>query len=597
MFSIKNHDDLPAHCLRSARQQIFFLLLCAVFIPLLLFTTFIVLVNTRNVNALNQQTFEDYFNSVYSAVETHLSPIRSTITLLEDSEPIRRHMKQTASATVSSDPAPIENILRFPHSYKEAFQHRAVSAVTVFSQKGMEYYALAGDMDLGLQRCQQIFDQYKEGEFPDGEFVWTGGSSYAYWIQDYRNIYENLYYGKIVIEFYPIPTNEYDGRGSSASSYWIDTSRYDGMQYYISDEKNTIIFARTAELSGKALKNVLPDDVLTQEGSTTFDILQKQLPVYGVTLTVVIPHAILAAQNSFLSGLPPLAVFLGLLLYFGILFLLFRQFVEPITRLHDYYLAAQSYPLTVPSLQPHCLELEELLTVLRDRIDDIEALKKHHTACELKIKEAEIKSLQAQMDPHFLFNILDSIGWKAAESGSSDVSTMVQRLGEMLRSDLMFNDRQKLTLREELQYVQNYLILQKIRSGAEAFDYTINADDEILGLYYLPKLTLQPIVENCITHAFRGINRKGHIQINIWEDMDAVYCHIIDNGCGFDSDRYFDQPATEAPSNHGNHIALSNIQNRLRMLYGPEYGLTIKSVIDEGTTVIVRLPFDRNKDS
>ena len=201
------------------------------------------------------------------------------------------------------------------------------------------------------------------------------------------------------------------------------------------------------------------------------------------------------------------------------------------------------------------------------------------------------------MDPHFLFNILDSIGWKAAESGSSDVSTMVQRLGEMLRSDLMFNDRQKLTLREELQYVQNYLILQKIRSGAEAFDYTINADDEILGLYYLPKLTLQPIVENCITHAFRGINRKGHIQINIWEDMDAVYCHIIDNGCGFDSDRYFDQPATEAPSNHGNHIALSNIQNRLRMLYGPEYGLTIKSVIDEGTTVIVRLPFDRNKDS
>lgn len=596
MFAIKNHDDMPVHHLRSARQQIFFLLLCAVFIPLLLLMTSVMLSNASNNNALAQQGFENYYNSVYSAVDTHLSPIHSTITLLEDSETIRKHMKQAASLAATSQPVSIENILHFPHSYKQAFQHRAVSAVTVFSHNGMEYYALSGDMDLGLQRCQQIFDQYKEGDFPDGEFVWTDGSSYAYWIQDYRNIYENLYYGKIVIEFYPIPTNEYDGRGSSASSYWIDTSQYAGMQYYVSDKTDTIFFARMPELSGQTLKNVLPKDVLTEEGNPAFDIIQKKLAPYGVTLTVTIPHAALTAQASFLSNLPPFAVFFGLLLYFILLVFVFRQFVEPITRLHDYYLAAQSYPLTVPSLQPRFHELDELLTVLRDRIDDIEELKKQHTTYELKIKEAEIKSLQAQMDPHFLFNILDSIGWKAAELGSSDVSTMVQRLGEMLRSNMMFNNRQKLTLHEELQYVQNYLILQKIRNSVESFDYTINADEEILGLYYLPKLTLQPIVENCITHAFHNIGRKGHIQINIWEDMDAVYCHIIDNGCGFDSEHYFDQPAAES-SSHGNHIALSNIQNRLHMLYGPSYGLTIQSIIGEGTTVIIRLPFDRNNDS
>lgn len=601
MFAIKNHDAAvrPTFWRRLAA-----LLCVAVVLPVTAAAGVLILFEARQTESELQTAFEAYADSMAATLDRHLDAIDDTARLVEDSEPIRRHMKQAERGGLAAD-APMQEIseaLGMPFSYKEVFGNRALSAVALFGGDKLQYYALPTAIDLGLQRCTALYEACRGEAFPTGRFVWSGmGDAYAYWVKDFRNIYENQYYGKLVIELYPVPSNllQPDSVAQSLYGYALDLKRFADTQYFVYDESGLVLFSSDGSAVGSPFWQRVPERLVTgdkalAEKDTVYAHAVRPLGQYGLQMLTIVPYSSLRAGISAFGGVPPALAPCLLALYFALLFAAFWGFAAPMHQLGDYYLTTREYPLVVPSARPSCRELEQTYEVLRDRIDDITALKQECDAARLRVKEAEIRSLQAQMDPHFLFNILESIGWKAAQSGSNDVSAMVGQLGEMLRSNLLFSNKQKLTLREELQYIQNYLVLQQIQNESD-FQYTINADDDILDLYYLPKLSLQPIVENCITHGFRGRKEPGRITIDVWEDMDGVFCRIADNGCGFDAQAYFanaPRAAGRGAPQGGNHIALCNIQERLHMRYGPSYGLTIDSAPELGTTVTVRLPFD-----
>lgn len=596
MFAIRNHDAAQGRA-RLGIWPKFLALLCLTVIPSLFFLLFSLLrVQDGMLQYSMDQALSAYADSVYYAVQNHFSPIGRTVTLIEDSEEIRRSMKHAKNTAVSSaDPREIEEVLRLPISYKTSFSHQAVRTVALFSGSQLQYYALSSDIDLGLKRCQQINDLCVSHPFEEGQLIRVDGSSYVYWVQDYRNIYENLYYGKIIIELYPIPTNEYDGSGDSAYSYWIDTNQFPQSQYYVLAESGAVIFSSDSAVLGRPITELYssvlgPETANVLLGTDGEEYCAEHRRLSGaLTLLVLLPRSLTTVSGGSLS---PMITVILVLCYLAVLLALFRGLLAPISRVREYCQIVQEYPLTVPPLRSSCRELEALFVVLKDRIDDIQTLKQQYDAVQLQLKEAEIKSLQAQMNPHFVFNILESIGWKAAESGSNDVSAMVQRLGELMRSDLIFSNRQRITLRQEIQYTQNYLTLQQIRN-AENFDYQINADPDILDSYYIPKLSLQPIAENCITHGFTDLDRKGHISIDVWEDFDGIFLRVTDNGLGFNSEGYFEKsPSSESDLKPGNHIALCNIQNRIQIIYGKNYGITIQSTPGEGTSVIVHIPFD-----
>ena len=200
----------------------------------------------------------------------------------------------------------------------------------------------------------------------------------------------------------------------------------------------------------------------------------------------------------------------------------------------------------------------------------------------------EINALQNQINPHFLYNTLDSILWLAELGENEAVVRVSSALGKMLRVSL--NKQTFILLTTELEHIISYLEIQKIRYE-ELFSYEINNQldaDEI----YVPKLILQPLVENSIYHGIRGKKSKGHILINCYKLNDTLFIEVEDNGVGFNSsnENKEDTPDTVLYNNHG--IGLKNVEQRIKLLCGNDFGLTIKSRLQKGCLITICLPIN-----
>jgi len=208
----------------------------------------------------------------------------------------------------------------------------------------------------------------------------------------------------------------------------------------------------------------------------------------------------------------------------------------------------------------------------------------------LLLREAEFNLLESQIHPHFLFNILELINMRCLASGQNDICHIVSNLAKLLRSNITHKHQQIITFEDELQYVRYYLELQKERF-AEKLSYTIDMEDTIINQYFLPKLSIQPLVENSIVHGLENKREGGWVHIFIWEEVDSVCVHISDNGIGFDVDSIDlnTTPSAEPDARH-NHVALININRRIQLLFGEAYGMSITSASGKGTQILLTLP-------
>lgn len=190
-------------------------------------------------------------------------------------------------------------------------------------------------------------------------------------------------------------------------------------------------------------------------------------------------------------------------------------------------------------------------------------------------RSAELKVLQTQITPHFLYNALNSITAMAQKHNDSDIENTITALATFFKRSL--NDGiEGTTIRNELEHVKSYVQIQKIRFP-DKFDFEVNVDEAIMD-YKICKLTIQPLVENCIVHAFDGINRKGLIQIKGYCTGDDIYIEIVDNGLGVNVvdigylNKYVQKEfdPNEPVENYGIH----NVNQRIRLYYGGKYGLS-----------------------
>ncbi len=204
--------------------------------------------------------------------------------------------------------------------------------------------------------------------------------------------------------------------------------------------------------------------------------------------------------------------------------------------------------------------------------------------------EAQLKSLQEQIKPHFLYNTLDTISWLAREHGAMDVVGLVDALTNMFRVGLS-SGRDYIMRREEKKQVVNYLYIQKVRYG-ERLQYEIKIPeeyDEIL----VPKLILQPLVENAIYHGVKKKRATGRISIDARADGQKIYLRIRDDGAGISADRLAEiREWMEHPENRekSDGFGLSYMEERIKLTYGAEYGIKIDSQEGEFTEVAICLP-------
>jgi len=197
-------------------------------------------------------------------------------------------------------------------------------------------------------------------------------------------------------------------------------------------------------------------------------------------------------------------------------------------------------------------------------------------------KEAEVRALQAQLNPHFVYNTLDAMNWIAIERNQRDISSMITALSDMMRYAIK-PGTPYVTIEEELKWARNYAYLQEIRFE-ERFGIEFEVDPTLLGCK-VPRLLLQPYLENSILHGMENKETGGHIHVAIKEEGGVIRIEIRDNGSGIPEEK---MRMIQERSGHG--IGIYNLDERLKLEFGPEYGVSVHSSQGAGTTVTIRMP-------
>lgn len=211
---------------------------------------------------------------------------------------------------------------------------------------------------------------------------------------------------------------------------------------------------------------------------------------------------------------------------------------------------------------------------------------------EINLRKTELKALQAQINPHFLYNTLDSIAWMCEQGQNADAVKMVHALARLFRISIS-KGHELIPISREIEHAESYLQIQKYRYK-NRFSYEFRADPECLP-YLCNKITLQPILENAINHGLDLMVEEGHIQVEVCSDGEDILFRVIDDGVGMSADQV-QAVLSEGPGSRTG-IGIRNVNDRLKIYFGREYGLKITSVPDEGTCVEIRMPKVRQEDS
>ncbi|KAI7247645.1 hypothetical protein KC345_g11942, partial [Hortaea werneckii] len=222
-------------------------------------------------------------------------------------------------------------------------------------------------------------------------------------------------------------------------------------------------------------------------------------------------------------------------------------------------------------------------------------------------REAELRSLQAHIKPHFLYNTLDTIHWMARSKGAEDIAEVVQSLSKLFRLGLS-KGSDIIPLSDELEHIVSYLKIQHVRYSSK-LTYSIEVEPQLQELYVL-KLVLQPMVENAIYHGIKERRGPGHLSIEVVERENELYLTVRDDGAGIAPERLSmlkqrleavgkqerEHADTEAPlpDSTGSGYGILNVQARIRLTYGEPYGIMIESEPGAGTVVTIRHPVVRD---
>ena len=223
------------------------------------------------------------------------------------------------------------------------------------------------------------------------------------------------------------------------------------------------------------------------------------------------------------------------------------------------------------SFEHMVLRIQELMTTVREE--------------EINLRKTELKALQAQINPHFLYNTLDSIAWMCEQGRNADAVRMVHALARLFRISIS-RGHELIPIAKEIEHAESYLQIQMYRYKNQ-FTYDFDVDPDCLG-YYCNKITLQPIIENSINHGLDLMVDEGRIDVLVRQDGDDIVFSVRDNGVGMSEEQI------EAIMQHGptdrTGIGIKNVNDRLKIYFGKSYGLHITSEPDVGTCVEIRMP-------
>ena len=357
----------------------------------------------------------------------------------------------------------------------------------------------------------------------------------------------------------------------------------DGM---ISGEMDdTLIFCMKRETLPKG-------NFLYGEGKNEYTAVYIHSNVTGWDTVGLIPMEYLgrdlAGVRNVSAVLIILAVFTGILVSMCIA----RGLISPIEDTVDALERFSKGDFDVRLPEDRSDEIGKMNIVFNKTIRDIEELMQKVTQAEILEKEMEFKTLQSQMNPHFLYNTLDAINWMAFKEGQTEICNLVSAISNLMR--ISISNRQSLIpLEQELGYVRDYLYIQNMRYKGRL--ETVYDIEESLLDQVVPKLIIQPIVENAIVHGIEKSHDRNTLYISIIRTGANINIIVRDTGVGMSKEKVqslLKEPETvkSSSASHTN-LGMYAVHKRLKFLYGEDYGLSVQSEEGEGTTVVIRIPY------
>ncbi|SNU08076.1 two-component system, sensor histidine kinase YesM [Lachnospiraceae bacterium] len=299
--------------------------------------------------------------------------------------------------------------------------------------------------------------------------------------------------------------------------------------------------------------------------------------------------------KSLLSTVRWLVIFLIVIIAFIYIISkrLSQRITEPITDLCEMTEKFAGGDFTVSYHTDRTDEMSTLAESFNSMVKEIETLIDDIHKEQENAKDAELRLLQEQINPHFLYNTLDAIIWMTESGENQKAIQVIQELSSFFRISLS-KGQSEITINNEKEHVKSYLEIQRYRYQ-DIMDYELHFDEDILD-YHIQKLTLQPIVENALYHGIKNKRGKGLIEVYGMKDGSDIVFKVKDNGIGMNEEelerlrKLISNVDAAVYDSEKSGFGMANVEKRIEMLYGRGYGMKVDSTYMEGTTVTVRIP-------
>ena len=319
-------------------------------------------------------------------------------------------------------------------------------------------------------------------------------------------------------------------------------------------------------------------------------VTRTDMKTTGWTLVSMVPYKSVMSETMAISGVMILAVVITLIVTLLLLNRILTGVVKPLKKLEKYMVQVNPDNMDQRMEIITDDEIGHLSMKFNQMMDRIRNLKEQVIEEQEDKRKYELQALQAQINPHFLYNTLDSIIWMA-ETNDSNIVAMTEALAKLFRISLN-KGNEEISLERELEHVKNYLIIQSMRY-ADKFTYEISAEPGVERCRTI-KLILQPIVENCIYHGIKKKRGTGKITIRAYRREQNLIIEVSDDGCGMPEEicRKILSDEIESENISGSGIGVKNVNERIQLRFGKKYGLSYSSEEGVGTTVTYVLPYN-----
>lgn len=385
-----------------------------------------------------------------------------------------------------------------------------------------------------------------------------------------------------------------DYSGISRMMKQINTSN-NGQYFYLCDSNGEIIYhPRQIQISdGICKENSIEtanykDGVYEEKfGGERRKIVVNTISYTGWRLVGVIPY------RAFTHGMVDVRYFVGILMILMVMMLVIINRVvsakisRPILRLNESvkeYEAGEKPEIYIGGT----LEIRHLGNSIQNSYEKIDSLMKEIVKEQDERRKSEMDALQSQINPHFLYNALESLTWMVEAERNDEAVFMISQLARLFRISLS-KGRTVITIKDEIQHAQSYMNIQQIRyKNKFSVDFQV---DPSLYDYCTVKLILQPILENAINYGVREMDDCGEIIVKGKKEKGNIILSVEDNGLGMSQEEVeFVLTDSNRIHKHGSGVGLVNINSRIKILFGKEYGLIVESEPDEGTRVSICIP-------